>query len=38
MPRIMPSHYNYGAACWIAGVLLWAGYVLPKVRAFEKED
>lgn len=38
LPRIMASHYNYGAACWIAGVLLWAAYVLPKVCVFEEED
>jgi len=38
LPRIMASHYNYGAACWIAGVLLWAVYVLPKVCVFEEED
>lgn len=33
MPRIMESHYLYGAWCWIAGVLVWAAYVLPRVLA-----
>ena len=30
-PEIMATHYNYGALVWIAGVLLWAAYVLPYV-------
>jgi uncharacterized protein involved in response to NO len=30
-PKIMASHYIYGGLVWIAGVLLWAAYVLPKV-------
>jgi len=36
-PRIMASHYNYGALMWAAGVFLWAIKVLPKVRFLEKE-
>lgn len=36
-PRILPSHYSYGAVLWIAGVLLWAIYVLPKVLIAEEE-
>lgn len=36
-PRIMASHYNYGAVLWAAGVALWAWKVLPKVRWVEKE-
>ena len=36
-PKILASHYNYGAVLWIAGVLLWAAYVLPKVLVVEKE-
>lgn len=38
LPRIMATHYNYGAVCWIAGALLWAAYVLPKVWVFEVEN
>ena len=36
-PRVLASHYSYGAVLWIAGVLLWAVYVLPKVLVVEKE-
>ena len=36
-PNIMLSHYNYGAIFWIAGVLLWAFFVLPKVLQIEDE-
>jgi uncharacterized protein involved in response to NO len=36
-PKILASHYIYGALIWIAGVLLWAVYVLPKVFVVEKE-
>jgi hypothetical protein len=36
-PKILASHYIYGALIWIAGVLLWAVYVLPKVLVVEKE-
>ena len=31
LPRILVSHYNYGALLWITGVLLWSIYTLPKV-------
>ena len=31
IPAIQASHYIYGAACWIAGVLVWAACVLPRV-------
>jgi len=34
-PKIMASHYVYGAIVWIAGVLLWSYYVLPKVCQVE---
>jgi hypothetical protein len=37
-PKIMASHYTYGALIWIAGVLLWAANVLPKVLVAEKES
>lgn len=36
-PKILASHYTYGALIWIAGVLLWAVYVLPKVLFVEIE-
>ena len=36
-PKIMASHYNYGAIFWAAGVLLWAFKVLPKVLLVDKE-
>lgn len=31
IPSTMVSHYLYGALCWLAGLLLWAVRVLPKV-------
>ncbi len=31
VPRLMISHYNYGAYCWIAGALVWGACVLTKV-------
>ena len=31
VPSTMVSHYLYGALCWMAGLLLWAVRVLPKV-------
>lgn len=31
VPGIQTTHYNYGAACWMAGVAVWAGCVLPRV-------
>ncbi len=37
-PKLMQSHYIYGAILWIAGVLLWSVYVLPKVLTVEKEN
>jgi uncharacterized protein involved in response to NO len=36
-PKIMASHYMYGAILWAVGVFLWAWKVLPKVRWVEKE-
>jgi len=36
-PKIMASHYIYGALLWIAGVLLWSAYALPKVLQIESE-
>lgn len=36
-PKIMVSHYSWGAAIWIAGVLVWSWFVLPKVLLAENE-
>ena len=37
-PKVMQSHYIYGAILWIAGVLLWSIYVLPKVLIADREE
>lgn len=37
-PKVLPSHYTYGALLWIAGVAVWAAYVLPKVLIADTED
>ena len=37
-PKILASHYTYGAIAWIAGVLVWAFHVLPNVFVMEPED
>jgi uncharacterized protein involved in response to NO len=31
LPGIQTTHYLYGAACWMAGALVWAACVLPRV-------
>ena len=36
-PKIMVSHYGWGAALWIAGVLVWSWFVLPKVLRADNE-
>ncbi len=36
-PRIMASHYIYGALLWIGGVLLWAIFTLPKALVEDPE-
>jgi hypothetical protein len=36
-PKIMGSHYIYGAILWTVGVLLWAAYTLPKILKTEDE-
>jgi uncharacterized protein involved in response to NO len=36
-PKILSSHYIYGALLWSAGVILWAAYVLPKVLTADPE-
>jgi uncharacterized protein involved in response to NO len=36
-PKIMVSHYSWGAVIWIAGVLVWSCFVLPKVLRADDE-
>jgi uncharacterized protein involved in response to NO len=36
-PKILASHYIYGALIWIAGVVLWSIYVLPRVLVMDDE-
>ena len=31
LPAIQTTHYLYGAACWMAGLLVWSACVLPRV-------
>lgn len=37
-PKIMASHYIYGAVVWTIGVVLWSWKVLPKVLQRDSED
>ena len=37
-PNIRLSHYNYGAAAWIAGAVVWSIYVLPKIRFRDPDE
>jgi uncharacterized protein involved in response to NO len=37
-PKVMASHYSYGAVGWIIGLLVWSAYVLPKVLRPDPED
>lgn len=36
-PKIMATHYIYGAILWIAGVVLWAVYALRKIVVIDEE-
>lgn len=36
-PKIMSSHYSYGALLWTVGVLVWSFYTLPKVLQVDTE-
>ena len=36
-PRVLVSHYSYGAVLWILGTLVWAIKVLPKTLIVEEE-
>jgi uncharacterized protein involved in response to NO len=38
LPKVLYSHYSYGAVLWIIAVLLWSVYVLPKVRVPDPEE
>ncbi|MBI5802862.1 MAG: NnrS family protein [Verrucomicrobia bacterium] len=31
LPSIQTTHYIYGAGCWMAGAIVWAACVLPRV-------
>ena len=31
IPKILITHYNYGALCWGIGLLVWAWKVIPNV-------
>jgi len=35
-PKIMATHYSYGALVWVVAVLIWVIKVLPKVRMAER--
>jgi uncharacterized protein involved in response to NO len=37
-PKIMASHYIYGAILWIVAVILWAIFTLPKAFVADSED
>ncbi len=36
-PKILISHYIWGATIWIAGVVVWSWFVLPKVLRADPE-
>jgi hypothetical protein len=36
-PRLLVSHYSYGALLWVLGVLIWGLKVLPKITRFDAE-
>ena len=36
-PKIMATHYSYGAILWIAATLVWAAYTIPKVLIMDSE-
>jgi uncharacterized protein involved in response to NO len=37
-PKIMASHYIYGAILWIVGLIIWAVYTLPKILIADQEQ
>jgi uncharacterized protein involved in response to NO len=38
LPRLLPTHYSYGALCWAAGAILWAIQILPGVLQEDPEE
>ena len=36
-PKIMATHYSYGAILWVFAALFWAAYTVPKVFITEAE-
>ncbi len=37
LPKSLASHYFSGALCWLAGMLIWAACVLPKILIADRE-
>ncbi len=37
LPKILPTHYSYGALMWAAGALLWAWKALPAILVADPE-
>ena len=37
-PRVLVSHYSYGAVLWVLGALVWAIKVLPKTRTLDQDE
>jgi len=38
LPGTQTTHYLYGAACWMAGAVVWAACVLPRVLRPDPES
>lgn len=38
LPKILPTHYSYGALMWAVGIVLWAWKTLPAVLVADRED
>lgn len=38
LPKILPTHYSYGALMWAGGIVLWAWKTLPAVLVADRED
>ena len=36
-PRILVSHYSFGAGIWVTGVLVWSCFVLPEILQADNE-
>jgi hypothetical protein len=37
-PRVLVSHYSYGAVLWALGTVAWAIKVLPKTRTLDQDE